>query len=268
MDKLNPLKRFGQNYLIDKNIIRKIISEFHPEKEDNIIEIGPGKGALTEELSKNVDNLTAFEIDKRVVDNLRFNFPQYKILNKDFLDADLKSIFKNGRKLRIIGNIPFNITSSILFLLIKNRELIEDAVLMVQNEVAKRITAKPNSKEYGILSVLLNYFSKPKYCFKISPNVFIPKPKVHSAIIHIYFNKKRDPEIDETLFINLVKASFNNRRKTLKNSLSNSIFKTYNLSKIEFDFSKRAESLTIDDFVFLTREIKQLEISNNKFLNE
>jgi 16S rRNA (adenine1518-N6/adenine1519-N6)-dimethyltransferase len=256
MDKPRPLKRFGQNYLIDKNIIRKIVGEFAPLPEDIVIEIGPGTGALTELLVESVKNFYAVEVDKRVVDDLRLRFPSAQFINKDFIKTKFEQIVDTDHPLRIIGNIPYNITSPILFKLIENRSKVQDAILMVQYEVAKRITAKERSDDYGILSVLMNYFASTKLCFKISPNVFYPKPKVDSAIIHIEFNKDINSN-DDKLFIQVVKAAFGNRRKTLKNSLSNSIFNQLDFGNFKFDLTKRAEELSIKQFVELTNLIRE-----------
>lgn len=262
-EKLQPLKRFGQNYLIDKNIINKIIREFDPKLSDVIIEIGPGTGALTSVLIDKVSKLTAVEIDKRVVEKLKEELPKVRIINEDFLKVKLSDITTSKQKVRIIGNIPYNITSPILFKLIEERSLISDAMLMVQYEVAKRITAKRGTKDYGILSVLMNYFAETKLCFKISPNVFYPKPKVFSAIIQIKFYDFLSTEIDDKLFIKTVKAAFGNRRKTLKNSLSNSIFRSKNsdlsnkLESLSHLLSKRAEDLSIQDFIELSKMIKE-----------
>lgn len=258
MSKLQPLKRFGQNYLIDKNIIQKIVREFNPQKTDIVIEIGPGTGALTTGLMNLVEKLYAVEIDKRVVESLALGFPVVTVINQDFLKLDLNSLVTDI-PLRVIGNIPYNITSPILFKLIENRSLVSDAMLMVQLEVAKRITAKEKSDDYGILGVLLNYFAETKLCFKISPNVFYPKPKVESAIIHLNFTKRLSSDVDDKLFIQVVKAAFVNRRKKLKNSLGNSIFSDIVFEACDFDLSRRAEELTIMEFVELTKIIKNYQ---------
>jgi len=248
--KNKPLKKFGQNYLTDKNTILKIIDCFNPQKDDSIIEIGPGRGALTNELSKISYNIKAIEIDTRVIDELSNQFPNVKFINKDFLKLDFSEVFESD-KLRVIGNIPYNITSPIIFKLIESRTLFSDALIMVQYEVAKRMISKPNSKDYGILGVILNYFATVNLEFKIPPTVFVPKPKVDSAIISLKFDKICNSELNDRFFINFVKSSFGNRRKTLKNSLNNSIFASNNLSEIDFDFSRRAETLSIEEFVWL-----------------
>lgn len=252
MPKLKPLKRFGQNYLQDQNILRKIAAKINPTKDEIILEIGPGNGALTEFIYGKTENFFAVEIDKRVIVDLRTRFPDLKIIQADFLKLDIASFVKPRKnKIRIIGNIPYNLTSPIIFKLIENIDIVSDAVLMVQYEVAKRITANKGTKDYGILAVLLKYFSTVEFCFKVSPNAFYPKPNVNSAVIQI---RMKDLDINneyKQTFIKVVKASFGNRRKTLKNSLSNSIFKELNFAVTGIDLSKRAEQLEVKDFELL-----------------
>lgn len=251
MEKLKPLKRFGQNYLKDPNIISKIIEEIAPAEDDVTLEIGPGQGALTGRLSEKTKNLVAVEIDKRVIDDLSQKLPAVKFVRGDFLETDLEQFYNGERKIRIVGNIPYNLTSSIIFKMIENCGIISDSVLMVQYEVARRISAKRGTKDYSILSVLAQYFAEVKFCFKVSPNVFHPKPKVFSAVIHFFF-KDNPLTADETdIFIKIVKAAFGNRRKTLKNSLSNSIFSDVNFSGSGIDLGLRAEQLEITDFLRL-----------------
>ncbi|MEP0861147.1 MAG: ribosomal RNA small subunit methyltransferase A [Ignavibacterium sp.] len=245
---VKPIKKFGQNFLKDNNILRKINEVINPQKDDKIIEIGPGEGALTKLLSNSGADVTAIEIDKRVIEHLKETFPEVKIINQDFLEIDLTHF--GSSDLRIVGNIPYNITSPIIFKLIENYYLILDAVFMVQYEVAKRMTAKKGTKDYGILSVLLSYFADTEFCFKVSPNVFYPKPKVFSAVVRIKFKKNLDESLNKT-FIQIVKAAFGNRRKTLKNSLSNSIFAQLNFSGCDVDLSLRAEQLDLSDFIKL-----------------
>ncbi len=267
MEKVKPLKKFGQNYLFDKNILDKIIEEITPEEDDNIIEIGPGTGSLTEKLISKVKNLTAIEIDSRVIENLKVRFPSLNIIHQDFLKVDLNEFTLNKNKLRIVGNIPYNLTSPIIFSMIENINLVNDSVLMVQYEVAKRMTAKKGTKDYGILSVLLYYFADVKLCFKVSPNVFYPKPKVYSSIVHIFFNRKFPDTVDDNIFIKIVKASFGNRRKTLKNSLSNSIFGNIDFSGSGINLSLRAEQLATEQFIELARHAQNcLQLSPNKII--
>lgn len=245
---IKPIKRLGQNFLRDKNILRKISEVINPQKDEKIIEIGPGEGALTEILANSGAEVIAIEIDKRVIEHLQSTYPAIKIINQDFLEVDLTQF--HSSELRIVGNIPYNITSPIIFKLIENYHLVRDAVFMVQYEVAKRMTAKKGSKDYGILSVLLSYFAETEFCFKVSPNVFYPKPKVFSAVVKINFKKNLDESLNR-IFIQIVKAAFGNRRKTLKNSLSNSIFAQLNFSGCEVDLSLRAEQLDLSDFIKL-----------------
>ena len=251
----NPKKRFGQNFLQDENILNKIVKEITPRMEDAIIEIGPGYGALTHKLLSATENLTAIEIDNGLIKDLKEKFPRLKLINEDFLETDLSNLTSQKNKLRIVGNIPYNITSPILFKLIKNNHLVKDAVFMVQLEVAKRMTAGRGTKDYGILAVVLKYFTETELCFKISPNVFYPKPKVYSALVHIHFKEMKQPEAEQNLFIEIVKAAFGNRRKILKNSLGNSIFHEIDFSNSGIDLSLRAENLNVDDFIKLTNYV-------------
>jgi 16S rRNA (adenine1518-N6/adenine1519-N6)-dimethyltransferase len=248
-----PKKRFGQNFLQDENILNKIVKEINPQQDDLIIEIGPGYGALTQKLNSLTENLIAVEIDNGLAEELKLKFPNLRLINEDFLETNLSQLLTDGKKLRVVGNIPYNITSPILFKLIENNKLIKDAVFMVQLEVAKRMTSSRGTKDYGILAVVLKYFTETELCFKISPNVFYPKPKVFSALIHIHFKKMQQSDEEQKMFIAIVKAAFGNRRKTLKNSFSNSIFHEIDFSNSGIDLTLRAENLSVDDFVILTR---------------
>ncbi len=257
MESIKPLKRFGQNYLQDQNILNKILDAIDPRPEDLIIEIGPGLGALTSKVLSRVNTLIAVEIDSRAAAFLRNKYPGLKIIEQDFLKFNLASVTLPGSQLRIIGNIPYNLTSSIIFKLFRNRSIVKDSVLMVQYEVAQRMTAVKGTKDYGILSVLLKYFSETRMLFKVSPNAFYPKPNVTSAVVQIHLrNRNSTPEEDE-IFISVVKASFGNRRKKLKNSLSNSIFKDINFNECGIDLSLRAEQLEIEDFILLSEFVQK-----------
>lgn len=254
MNKKFPIKRLGQNYLVDENIVKKIISEIEPDTDDIIIEIGPGEGSLTSKLIEKTKTLIAIELDKRNVRLLSDKFPKLELITGDFLKINLEEIYNRySKKLRIIGNIPYNITSPIIFRMIENRKIIRDSVLMVQYEVAKRITAKPGSKEYGILSVIAQNFSKIELCFKVSPNVFYPRPKVDSAVINLFFKEEKDNPKSDKIFIDVVKAAFGNRRKMLCNSFRNSIFAQLNFEETGIDLKLRAEKLSIKDFNILSK---------------
>jgi 16S rRNA (adenine1518-N6/adenine1519-N6)-dimethyltransferase len=263
MNRIKPIKHFGQNYLTDKNILRKIAEEINPDQDDNLVEIGPGTGALTEFLYEKNKNFTAVEIDTRVIEELKTRFPGINIIRDDFLDTDLTPLYEiRNKKLRIAGNIPYNITSPIVFKLIKSSNLVEDAVLLVQHEVALRMSADRGTKDYGIFSVLLKYFTEVKYCFKVSPNVFFPRPKVSSAVVHIYMKKDYVKETDD-MFIKIVKAAFGKRRKTLKNSLASSIFAEFDFKDSGIDLGKRAEELEVGDFIKLSEYARSVQDSNN-----
>lgn len=259
---VKPLKRFGQNYLSDKNIVDKIVKVISPKENDCLIEIGPGSGSLTSGIYSFKKNFTAIEIDKRVIDDLKEKFPDVKFVQGDFLDFNLASIDSN--EIKIAGNIPYNITSPIIFKLFENRNIVSEAVLMVQYEVAKRISAIPRTKDYGILSVLCQAYAEVIFCFKVSANVFYPKPNVDSAVIKLKFFKNDIGIVDDKIFIQTVKSAFGNRRKTLRNSLANSIFASINFNNMDFDFKKRAEELTVDEFKLLSNYIyNQLKKSDD-----
>ncbi len=251
--KFYPKKSLGQNYLTDENICRNIVSSFDIKKDDAVLEIGGGKGALTKYILEKTGNLTVIEIDGNNCTVLKEKYPDLKIINKDFLKLDLSSVIPASSKARIIGNIPYNITTEIIFKLIDSRALILDAQLMVQEEVAQRLAASPNSKEYGIPTVFVQIFSRPKLLFKVSKNCFYPKPRVDSRIIHFNFTQSIENKIKDIVFFKkFVKAAFGTRRKTLKNSLKNL---NLDLSKADFDFTRRAESLTVEEFINLNNQL-------------
>ncbi len=268
MKTVKPLKRFGQNYLFDQNIISKIITEINPQKKDNIVEIGPGHGSLTEKLFEKTNTLTAIEIDKRVKENLQNKFSDLRLISENVLKIDFRKIFPEGNKIRVVGNIPYNITSPIIFKMIEYNDVIKDSVLMVQYEVAKRLKGVKGTKDYGILSVLLNFFAEVKFCFKVSPSSFYPRPNVFSAIVHLFF---KETEIDKELkysLIQIVKASFGNRRKTLKNSLGNSIFGNINFDDSGIDLTKRAEQLDSEDFLMLAKFVQKRIEKQKEYINQ
>jgi 16S rRNA (adenine1518-N6/adenine1519-N6)-dimethyltransferase len=267
MEKIKPLKRFGQNYIKDQNILNNIVKEINPKPSDSLIEIGPGTGSLTEKLAQFTPDLSAVEIDNRVVESLSKKLPDINLINKDFLDMDLEKLYSGQDKLRIVGNIPYNLTSPIIFKMIENNSIISDSVIMVQLEVAKRMTAKRGTKDYGILSVLLNYFSDVKLCFKVSPNVFYPKPKVFSSVVHIFFKELKETIEEQELFIKIVKAAFGNRRKTLRNSFANSLFKDVDFNSSGIDTSLRAEQLEVQDFKKLSGFILKNHDHQNSIFN-
>ncbi|MBU1100451.1 MAG: ribosomal RNA small subunit methyltransferase A [Bacteroidetes bacterium] len=257
MTENKPLKRFGQNYIVDKNIVNKFVGLFDPKPDDMVLEIGPGRGAITEQLMEKSNNVYAVEIDSRVIEDLSKRFEKLTIIEADILKLDFDIFSKFPTKIRAIGNIPFNITSPIIFNFIEKRALISDAMFIVQHEVAKRMKAGRGTKDYGILSVILEAFTTVKIVAKVSPNVFYPKPNVQSAIIHLVFNKEFPADLDEKVFLQVVKSAFGNRRKTLKNSLKNSIFGSCDFSGINQFLSRRAEELNLNEFFQLTEYFMQ-----------
>ena len=254
---IKPLKKFGQNFLIDQNIIHKLIDQLNLSCDDLVIEIGPGKGSITNVLCNKINRLIAIEIDSRVIDYLKSSFINLNLINDDIMKIKFANfITDSNQKIKILGNIPFNLTGDILFKLIEEKQNISDASLIIPFDIAKRIVANCNTKEYGILTVIFNYFSNVHLVSKVSKNVFSPRPNIDAAILHINFIKEENPNIDKELFIKVVKAAFGNRRKTLLNSLRNSIFKNCNFTNFQTQLSKRAEDLNVSDFIKLTEEIQ------------
>ncbi|MBZ0203127.1 MAG: 16S rRNA (adenine(1518)-N(6)/adenine(1519)-N(6))-dimethyltransferase RsmA [Ignavibacteria bacterium] len=248
--KIYPKKSLGQNYLVDNNICKSIVDTFNIHTTDHVIEIGPGQGAITKYVLERTKNYTGIELDSNNFRLLQQYFPSAEFLNVDFMDYQITHAC-DGNKVRFIGNIPYNITTPIVFKLMDSRNCITDAQLMIQEEVALRIAANPNSKEYGIPSVLLQAFSKPELKFKVSKNCFYPKPKVDSRIIYFDFGISKENNIKNIEFFRkFVKTAFSQRRKTLRNSLK-SLEIDLNASANGFDFNRRAESLSVDEFITL-----------------
>tara|TARA_B110000305_G_scaffold195747_1_gene220443 strand:- start:226 stop:1005 length:780 start_codon:yes stop_codon:yes gene_type:complete len=252
LKRVKPKKYLGQHFLKDSNISKKIVEGLVSKKLNSIIEIGPGMGILTQHLINSKTKTYFIEIDKESITYLNNVFPEIKdsIINEDFLKIDLAQ-FK--APIGLIGNFPYNISSQILFKLIENREKIEELVGMFQFEVAKRICAPPGSKTYGILSVLVQAFYSAEFLFALSPHHFNPPPKVNSGVIKLTKKNTQFLDCDEKLFFKIVKTSFQQRRKTLRNSL-----KSFNLPiniKEDAIFEKRPEALSVDDFILLTNMI-------------
>ena len=262
---LKPKKRLSQHYLIDANIARKVVRALDVHTEDMILEIGPGQGALTRFLRDRAKQLILVEVDACAVAFLRSEYQEEttRVVQQDFLEYDLREAVEEfGQKFRVVGNLPYNITSPILFKVIEACDVVYDAVVMIQLEVAERIVARPRTKDYGILSVFCQFCSKPTLLFKVSPNVFYPKPTVHSALLRLDFSQRPFYSLkDERLFRQVVRSTFGKRRKTLLNSL-----KYINLpltngefwKRVNFDLSRRPEDLTVGEFVKLTNRISEL----------
>ena len=248
MKKVKPKKYLGQHFLNDENISQKIV-QLLENKQNYFLEIGPGTGVLTKYLIKKNSDFSLIEIDSECVNFLVSNYPKTKnkILEIDFLKLNLANNFP--KKISVIGNFPYNISSQIFFKILENKNQIIETVGMVQMEVAERIVAL-SGKKRGILSVFTQAFYNIKYCMTVNPNVFIPPPKVKSAVIKLTRNDRTSLACDENLFFKIVKTAFNQRRKTLKNALKTFIlqntFEVNNLLKL------RAEDLSVEDFITLT----------------
>ena len=249
MKKVKAKKHLGQHFLKDLSIAEDIVNQL-TIKENTILEIGPGMGVLTQFLvTKNID-LNVIEIDKESVFYLRLHYPELKIIEGDFLKLNLNT-FENN--ISIIGNFPYNISSQILFKAFENRDKVTEVVGMFQKEVAERIVSVKGKKK-GILSVLLQAFYDIEYCFTVNEHLFDPAPKVKSGVIKMKRNNRKKLECDEKIFIKIVKAGYNQRRKTLRNALKSF---TLNLNdEIEILLQKRAEQLNVEEFIFLTKNVQ------------
>lgn len=248
-------KHLGQHFLKDTNIAKKIVDSLSGHKKyHKLLEIGPGTGVLSDFLIEKADyDLLFMDVDQESIDYLQNKYPAQKdkIIKEDFLRIDLGRYYQEP--FGIIGNFPYNISSQIFFKVLEYRNQIPELVGMIQKEVAERIASKEGNKTYGILSVLLQAFYEVEYLFSVPPNVFNPPPKVTSAVLRLRRNETKTLACDEKLFFRVVKQGFNNRRKTLRNAL-----KTFDLSteiKSLDLLDKRAEQLTVNDFVELTNHI-------------
>ena len=247
----------GQHFLKDKNIALRIVDSLVLSKSVNhVVEIGPGTGVLTQYLLTNPDiDLKVVEIDRESVAYLADHYPALKdrIISGDFLELEIEKEF--SKNLIIIGNFPYNISSQIFFRILDHRNQVSQVVCMIQKEVADRIVEKEGRKTYGILSVLLQTFYDIEYLFKVPPGVFFPPPKVMSAVIRLVRNMREKLDCDEVLYRKVVKQAFQTRRKTLRNALKslNLPASIYMLDMMD----KRAEQLSVEQFIFLTKEIEK-----------
>jgi 16S rRNA (adenine1518-N6/adenine1519-N6)-dimethyltransferase len=245
---VRPKKHLGQHFLKDKNIASKIVEALQSTNLP-VLEIGPGTGVLTESLIKKAGDFSVIEIDRESIEYLHEHYPTLRIIEGDFLEFEIKS------DLAIIGNFPYNISSQIFFHVLDARRHVKEVVGMLQKEVADRIASKEGNKTYGILSVLLQAYYDIDYLFKVPPGVFHPPPKVNSAVIRLRRNSVATLPCDEDLFKKIVKQGFQNRRKTLRNALKNLNLpgRVYALPVMD----KRAEQLSVNDFVLLTQAIEK-----------
>ena len=252
-----PKKNLGQHFLKDTAIARKIADSLTGSGYNSVLEIGPGMGVLTGYLlERRFDDFQVIEIDNESVHYIRENFPELNnIITGDFLSLEIDKYFSD--KIAIIGNFPYNISTQIFFKVLKHREKVVEIAGMLQKEVAERICAGPGSKTYGILSVLLQAFYTTEYLFTVSEHVFSPPPKVKSGVIRLVRNDVKSLECDEVLFFRVVKACFNQRRKTLRNSVR----AAFELKRDDYhEFGLRPEQLSVDQFVQLTQWIDENRI--------
>jgi 16S rRNA (adenine1518-N6/adenine1519-N6)-dimethyltransferase len=241
-------KRFGQNFLTDKAIINSLIEAISPQPDDLMVEIGPGLGALTQPLLTKLSHLHVVEIDRDIIQWMQNFYPTDKISihNSDVLKFDFTKI---GQLIRIVGNLPYNISSPILFRLIENTNQIIDMHFMLQKEVVERMVALPSTPEYGRLSVMLQYRLKMEYLITVPPEAFEPAPKVESAFVRCIPHQALPYQAkDEALFAKVVLAAFGQRRKTLRNTLKG-LLDDEGFSKLNIDSQLRAENLSVSQFV-------------------
>ena len=248
---VKPKKYLGQHFLIDEKISERISEAISKSKKINLLEIGPGTGALTKYLLHENIDLISYEIDSESITYLKNTYPTLKVHNEDVLKIDWTKIFEGNYS--VTGNFPYNISSQILFKIYENRTIIDEMVGMFQKEVAERVCSGPGSKKYGILSVLIQAFYNIEYLFTVNEEVFNPPPKVKSGVIKITRNNIIELDCDEKLFFRIVKAIFNQRRKMARNSLK-TILGNKKIDHILL--TKRPEELSIENFIEITKMIE------------
>lgn len=264
-------KSLGQNFLIDGNIVRKIVENGNITSEDYVIEIGPGMGTLTEELALKAKKVLAIEIDNTLIPILEETIGKYnnvEIIHGDILKIDLQKIIEerlDGGSVKVVANLPYYVTTPIIAKLIEDNLNLESIIVMVQKEVAERMAAGSGGKEYGSLSVFVNFYSKPEIVLKVPKTVFMPQPKIDSAVIKLTINKEL-PEVDKEKFFKIVKAAFSKRRKTILNSLSTYGFNIEKgtikevLESLDISLDSRAENLSVEDFIKISKTLPPLDI--------
>lgn len=246
-------KRFGQNFLDDGAVIERIVRAIGPRADDAVLEIGPGLGALTEELLTVVPSLQVLELDRDLIPILRtkfFNYPELQIHQGDALQFDFRSIYQ-GQPLRVVGNLPYNISTPLIFRLLEQADVIADMHFMLQKEVVDRLAAEPGNKHWGRLSIMTQYRCQVQPLFKVGPGAFKPQPKVDSAIVRLIPHRVLPhPAKDEKLLSTVVRTAFNARRKTLRKGLE-TLLNDEQWKHIDIDNRLRPEQLSLADFVYL-----------------
>lgn len=263
-------KKFGQNFLIDTHVLDKIISAAEITKEDFVLEIGPGIGTMTQYLACAAREVVAVEIDKALIPILEDTLQDYSnvtVLNEDILKVDIKKLadeHNNGKPIKVVANLPYYITTPIIMGLFEGDVPIVSITVMVQKEVADRMQVGPGTKEYGALSLAVQYYAEPYIVANVPPNCFMPRPKVGSAVIRLTKHAEPPVEVSDTkLMFRIIRASFNQRRKTLANGLNNSPELSFGKEEIQraikacgFPEGIRGEALTLEEFAALTNEFK------------
>lgn len=251
-------KSLGQNFLRDSNVAQKIVRLFDAKNTDAVVEIGPGKGALTSLLLETLSHITVIELDNELAPFLKEQFGEkITVIHQDILSVSMQELREQvGSPIRLLGNIPYNITTPILFHVVDSLPAVKDFTVMMQTEVAQRIVAKPRTKEYGILSVFLQYYCTPKIQFSVSRNSFFPVPNVSSTIVHLDFEKQNTLKAEHNdLFRKIVRGTFGKRRKTLRNGLRGINVPIAEFERLSVDLELRPEELSVDDFVRLSNEL-------------
>lgn len=247
-----PRKRFGQHFLSDQTIIHRIVAAIAPRPQDHLVEIGPGQGALTLPVLKLAKKMDAVELDRDLIQPLQDRCYHAGILTvheSDVLEFDFASLYRNEQKLRVIGNLPYNISTPLIFHLLEYQHIISDMVFMLQKEVALRLAAKVNDTDYGRLSVMVQYYCQVEYLFDVPPTAFYPPPKVDSSIIQLVpYQQLPHQATDPVLFAAVVKQAFSQRRKTLRNSLKSMISDDV-WAQLPISSMARAETLSVGEFV-------------------
>lgn len=263
-------KSLGQNFLIDQNIISRIIDGAEVNSATNVLEIGPGIGSLTQELCERAKKVVAVEIDKALIPILKETLdgkPNIEVINADILKVDINEIIRehfSGGDVKVIGNLPYYITTPIIMKCLEEKIPVKAIVIMIQKEVADRMKAKPGGKDYGALSVAVQYYCDVENVVNVPPSVFIPQPKVESSVIRLrVLEKPRVKVLSEAIFFGAVKDSFGKRRKTLLNALSSGTLKLSKelvrevLSTCGIDEKRRGETLSLEEFACLSNEISR-----------
>jgi 16S rRNA (adenine1518-N6/adenine1519-N6)-dimethyltransferase len=259
-----PKKYWSQNFLRDDNIARKIASCLQFSKNTIILEIGPGTGKLTHFLLPLSNKVLAIEIDSHLAHSLPEKLNHAKnlqVINIDFLKIDLSDLLQDYKKnpVVILGNLPYHITSPIIFKILESYQLFTHAILMMQKEVCLRITAPHGNKDYGILSIFCQFYADVKYLFTVPSHLFLPPPKVDSGVVQFTFKKEPEKNLTHpSIFKDIVRKTFGQRRKMLRNTLSKLISKSI-LSELKFDLSRRPETLSVAEFIDLSNQIHQIQ---------